>query len=88
MKGADYCYNNTYVDRSVKMADKKQSLSIEDVDDVAGGTVTVSVDKTKLRKIAIDAKHNGKTLDWVLQYYPGRHGFLSSPLLCRGQHSF
>ncbi|MBR2681907.1 MAG: hypothetical protein IKG21_08855 [Atopobiaceae bacterium] len=50
------------------MADKKQSLSIEDVDDVAGGTVTVSVDKTKLRKIAIDAKHNGKTLDWVLQY--------------------
>lgn len=68
MKGADYCYNNTYVDRSVKMADKKQSLSIEDVDDVAGGTVTVSVDKTKLRKIAIDAKHNGKTLDWVLQY--------------------
>ena len=50
------------------MTDKKQSLSIDDVDGVAGGTVTVSVDKTKIRKIAVDAKHSGKTLDWALQY--------------------
>ena len=50
------------------MADEKQSLSKNDVDDVAGGTVEVTVNKTKLRKIAIDAKGSGKTLDWALQY--------------------
>ena len=50
------------------MADKKQTLSIGDVDDVTGGTVKVKVNKTKLRKIAVDAKHDGKTLDWALQY--------------------
>ena len=49
------------------MADEKQSLSKEDVDGVAGGTVEITVEKTKLREIAIDAKHSGKTLEWALQ---------------------
>ena len=50
------------------MAEEKQGLSMDEVDEVAGGTVDVSVDKTKLRKITIEAKHDGKTLDWALQY--------------------
>jgi hypothetical protein len=50
------------------MADERQSLNKDDVNEVAGGSVEVSVDKTRLRTITIDAKHNGKTLDWALQY--------------------
>lgn len=50
------------------MADKKQSLSIDDVEDVTGGSIEVTIDKTKLRQITIDAKASGKTLDWVLQF--------------------
>ena len=41
------------------MAEKKQSLSMDDVEGVAGGTVDVSVDKTRLRKIVVDAKGSG-----------------------------
>ena len=49
------------------MADK-QNLNKDEVEEGAGGTVEVSVEKTKLRKIAIDAKGEGKTLEWALQY--------------------
>jgi len=50
------------------MADEKQRLDINEVDEVTGGSVEVSVEKTKLRKIVIDAKGSGKTLEWALQY--------------------
>lgn len=50
------------------MAEKLHGVGIGDLEDVAGGTVEVSIDKTKIRKIAIDAKNSGKTLDWVLQF--------------------
>lgn len=50
------------------MADEKQTLGKDDVDEVAGGTVDVSVNRTKLRKIVVDAKGSGKTLEWALQY--------------------
>ena len=49
------------------MADK-QNLNKDEAEEVAGGTVEISVEKTKLRKIAIDAKGEGKTLEWALQY--------------------
>lgn len=66
-RGRSYAYLVS-MDWSTKMADEKQTLSIGDVDDVTGGTVEVTINKTKLRKIVVDAKHDGKTLDWVLQY--------------------
>ena len=50
------------------MADELHKLNIDDVNDIAGGSVEVSVDATRLRKITIDAKNSGKTLDWALQY--------------------
>ena len=50
------------------MADEKKNEIIAKVDEVTGGTVEVTINKTKLRKIVVDAKHDGKTLDWVLQY--------------------
>ena len=50
------------------MADEKQRLDIDEVDGVTGGSVEVSVEKTKLRKIVVDAKGSGKTLEWALQY--------------------
>ena len=62
------CAYVAYMDWSAEMADEKQTLGINDVDDVTGGTVEVTVNKTKLTKIAVDAKHSGKTLDWALQY--------------------
>ncbi len=61
-------YNSKNAEWSVHMAEKKQSLSMDDVEGVAGGTVDVSVDKTRLRKIVVDAKGSGKTLDWALEY--------------------
>ena len=52
--------------RAKHMPDK-QSLSKDDVEEVAGESVEISVEKTKLRKIAIGAKYEGKTLEWALQ---------------------
>ena len=66
-RGRSYAYL-VFVDWSTKMADEKQTSIIDDVDDVTGGTVEVAINKAELRKIVVDAKHDGKTLDWALQY--------------------